>query len=562
MNHTEKTSWFEKAVCIAQSCTQLMEFAIVDGLLQPRVFRTKIGQRLRQVIHASRIDKIRRHIVSLTERRNALNFESRSQFQRLESGPGGVYFNELPNFGELMDDGRFDEAFKLARHGWQRRIAKQAMVNMQVCAVPSVPLPDRSSMARHQAPRVLFLITNSYPFTQSGYAVRTHSLLQAVQDSGVYVEAMTRFGYPAIVGKPIFRRTQIVDGIAYHRMLDWRFPLSVQKVQQRAVAAVVEHARAMGATHIHTTTDFHNAAVASAAAVQLGIPWIYEVRGEATETWVSGVEYPRDEYRNNSWRAIEARKLEASAVEAASGAVFLSEVSRQHFQSLVETMPPSVLVPNSISETDAEESRQILQQMLQAKQDETVTASVRSLRRDAARQELGGFEEFNTWVGSVSAIVDYEGFETLIESLKYLDDDVAVLLVGGGSARGRLEELARSLGVSHRVRFAGVQPFSEINKWYEALDAFVIPRRNQTVCRRVTPIKAQKAMALGVPVIASDLPALREVTGGNATYFTAGDGFRLSEAVGESKSQDIARSMRWIQGQVWKASVERLINFY
>src|SRR5699024_4787124 len=67
----------------------------------------------------------------------------------------------------------------------------------------------------------------------------------------------------------------------------------------------------------------------------------------------------------------------------------------------------------------------------------------------------------------------------------------------------------------------GKQPATTIWKWYAALDIFVIPRKNQDVCRTVTPIKTLMAQANGVPVVASDLPALREVTGNKAIYFRA-----------------------------------------
>src|SRR5699024_9758480 len=43
------------------------------------------------------------------------------------------------------------------------------------------------------------------------------------------------------------------------------------------------------------------------------------------------------------------------------------------------------------------------------------------------------------------------------------------------------------------------------------LDAIVVPRKNEPVCRLVTPIKPVEAMGLARPVVVSDLPALREL---------------------------------------------------
>lgn len=559
MNRKFDCELLSRGLRFAQSVAQLTEFSLADCVLQPRVFRAKVKQRLRQLAKNQKLQ-----LFAAVWNIGAVSFGKGSSDKLADSQalPGGVFFFEDPSFEDLMDDGCFDGALEIAKYPWQRHIAKIAMSNLQLEIVPSVPIPERTTEEETSPHRVLFLVTNSFPFTQSGYAVRTHSMLKALQNSGIHVEAMTRFGYPAIIGKPISQRSKVVDGITYHQMIDWRFPIRMSAVRRRAIAAVVEKARVMGATHIHTTTDFYNASVASAAAAQLGIPWIYEVRGEATETWVSGVDNPHDERRDQSLKANASRRLEVKAVEAAGSTVFLSAVSREHFRAQARTMPPSVIVPNSISEVDAHESRLMLERIASDAASAVETNSVREERKEAARRALGGFDDYKTWVGSVSALVDYEGFETLIESLLYLGDDVAVLLVGGGAAVERLEEFARSIGVAQRVRFAGVQPFSSINSWYDALDVFVVPRRDQDVCRRVTPIKAQKAMALGVPVVASDLPALREVTGGFATYFTPSNARELSAAIQNANCQDIAQSMAWIQEQVWDIIVQRLRDLY
>src|SRR5699024_7453769 len=50
--------------------------------------------------------------------------------------------------------------------------------------------------------------------------------------------------------------------------------------------------------------------------------------------------------------------------------------------------------------------------------------------------------------------------------------------------------------------------------WVQALDVVAIPRRDVEVARTVTPQKPIEAMALGRPVIISDLPALRETVTG------------------------------------------------
>ncbi|WIM72126.1 glycosyltransferase [Corynebacterium suedekumii] len=151
--------------------------------------------------------------------------------------------------------------------------------------------------------------------------------------------------------------------------------------------------------------------------------------------------------------------------------------------------------------------------------------------------------------------------DTLIRSLEYLPEDYVVLIVGDGAARPELEALAKTLGLEDRVIFAGRQPSAGIWLWYAALDVFALPRRDTKVTRTVTPIKPLSAMALDVPVAASDLPALREVTGERATYVPAGDAQALASAI--EKTKDARQNgPEWTRQRTWRANGERYQAMY
>ena len=128
-----------------------------------------------------------------------------------------------------------------------------------------------------------------------------------------------------------------------------------------------------------------------------------------------------------------------------------------------------------------------------------------------------------------------------------------MLLVGGGREKTSLEKRVADLGLQDRVRFAGPQPHAEIGEWYKKLDIFVLPRRDHAVTRTVTPIKHFEAMARGIPVVASDLPALREATGGLASYFSAGDANQLSRCLSEvARGKHQARNaLLWVKQRTW-----------
>src|SRR5699024_7428840 len=146
------------------------------------------------------------------------------------------------------------------------------------------------SISRDSPPDIekpLFVLTSSLPYTQSGYTVRSQEILAAIKALGMDVSAVTRFGYPASIGSRFRSRTVRVRGVEYKQNSALFMPLTTEKQVETAVKGLVKLARDCDATILHTTTDFKNAVVVSRAANELGIPWVYEIRGEIEKTWLT-----------------------------------------------------------------------------------------------------------------------------------------------------------------------------------------------------------------------------------------------------------------------------------
>ena len=192
----------------------------------------------------------------------------------------------------------------------------------------------------------------------------------------------------------------------------------------------------------------------------------------------------------------------------------------------------------------------------------SVDSSLLSLELDqeVLRSDLG--ISAGIWIGSVTSVVPYEGLDTLIRSLAHLPDHVKVLIVGEGSQLPALKKLAHELDVDERVLFQGRVPASEVARWYKALDVFVLPRKDLEVCRTVTPLKAMEAMALAVPVVASELPAVREVTGGRCIYFRPDSPEELAEAVMRALSNAGlgGRGRNWAKQRTWEAAGQAYVD--
>ncbi|MCL2424539.1 MAG: glycosyltransferase family 4 protein [Micrococcales bacterium] len=339
------------------------------------------------------------------------------------------------------------------------------------------------------------LLVNSVPTTTSGYALRSHAVLRAQREAGIDAVAATRLGYPVNVGLLTGRDLDVVDSVPYHRLVRWSSPrLPRERLERHVLAATdlaVRHGLRPGVGVVHTTTPFTNALVAQRVAATLGVPWVYEVRGLLEDTWAAS--FPTAQARHaaqGSQRHRLARAREAQMAAAADHVVVLGETVRD---SLVDRGVPAhriTVIGNGVDDALV-----------------TCTTSARDARA-ALGLDPGGY-----WVGTVGSLVDYEGVDVLLEAVAELGGHggVRLAVVGDGVARPALVRRAAALGLDV-VMPGRVSPRDAVT-WYKALDVFVVPRRDTAVTAAVVPLKPMAAMALGRPVVASDLPALREIVG-------------------------------------------------
>jgi glycosyltransferase involved in cell wall biosynthesis len=112
----------------------------------------------------------------------------------------------------------------------------------------------------------------------------------------------------------------------------------------------------------------------------------------------------------------------------------------------------------------------------------------------------------------IGSLHRWKGVEVAVEAMTALEG--CELRVAGGTDEriGDVEALAARLGVADRVRMLGrVEP----RRRFECIagaDLCLLPLRTDSIAARYTsPLKLFEYMAMGKPVVASDLPSLREV---------------------------------------------------
>ena len=351
------------------------------------------------------------------------------------------------------------------------------------------PAREQESPAR---PAALHVLTNSLPHTRSGYAYRSHAILTTLKDAGHEVAAATRPSYPVTIGQVSSGPVETVDDVDYLRQIPLR-PLSTPTARLDDQASwLAVQAQNRGAQILHTTTHYVNGLATGAAARAVGLPWVYEVRGVLEETWAAAGSAPTErEARRASQRFALMRAKEIEVARTADAVITLGETMRDHLIAGGVPENSITLIPNSVSEA-------------------VVDADV---DRTPAEVRAGlGLPEAGTWVGTAASIVGYEGLDDLVDAVilaRSQGIDLRLLVAGDGVALPALRERARELG-EHAV-FTGRVSQAEAIERQLALDAIVVPRKDEPVCRLVTPIKPIEAMGLARPVVVSDLPALREL---------------------------------------------------
>lgn len=136
-----------------------------------------------------------------------------------------------------------------------------------------------------------------------------------------------------------------------------------------------------------------------------------------------------------------------------------------------------------------------------------------------ARSRLGLPQEGRV-VLYAGALDGWKGVDTLLQASVLLPEDLAVAIVGGTPAQ--VESLSREYP---KVRFLGYRPYRELPTNLSAANVLVLPNTGtQEVSARFTsPLKLFAYMASGKPIVASDLPSIREVLTDESAVLVAPD---------------------------------------
>lgn len=161
------------------------------------------------------------------------------------------------------------------------------------------------------------------------------------------------------------------------------------------------------------------------------------------------------------------------------------------------------------------------------------------------------------YILAVSSIDPRKNFARLVEAFKLLRrKDVELYIVGGKSAIFGTTEMGET---SDNIHWLGRVTDEELRNYYRGALAFIYPSLYEGF-----GIPAIEAMSMGCPVIASDIPVLREVCGDAALYtdpYDPSDMAKIMEQLCDSpqlRQRLIINGHQRIKRYSWQRSAEML----
>ncbi|PRY34024.1 glycosyltransferase family 4 protein [Umezawaea tangerina] len=158
----------------------------------------------------------------------------------------------------------------------------------------------------------------------------------------------------------------------------------------------------------------------------------------------------------------------------------------------------------------------------------------------------------------VSRLVPRKGQDVLVRALPAIRRQVpgaALLIVGGGPYRRRLEALAASTGVAEHVVFTGSVPWAELPAHYNAGDVFAMPCRTRGKGLDVEGLGLVflEASATGLPVVAGDSGGAPETVLDHETGMVVDgqDVEEVAETIGDLLADPENAAKMGEQGREW-----------
>jgi glycosyltransferase involved in cell wall biosynthesis len=130
--------------------------------------------------------------------------------------------------------------------------------------------------------------------------------------------------------------------------------------------------------------------------------------------------------------------------------------------------------------------------------------------------ETSLFKKEEYLLGYIGSLLPEKGLEFLLKAIREIPN-VKLVIIGGNEKQVKnLKKISENFNVTNKVIFKGFLPQSEIPKAIEEIDILIAPFKKE---QKTIPLKVYEYMALGKPVLSSDIESIRVVAKDYFFYF-------------------------------------------
>lgn len=166
----------------------------------------------------------------------------------------------------------------------------------------------------------------------------------------------------------------------------------------------------------------------------------------------------------------------------------------------------------------------------------------------------------------VGHLYAWKGVDTIIAAARKASDPDLTFLCIGGTDNDITRYRQATKGMKN-IRFMGQYPKKNVPSFLRSADVLLLPNVPITEESRsyTSPIKMFEYMASGVPIVASDLPSIREVLNEtNATLVKPGDPDALREGIARallSGRPQALQAQKDVRAYTWDTRAENVLRF-
>lgn len=371
--------------------------------------------------------------------------------------------------------------------------------------------------------RILYLADIRFPLERAN-GIQTMETCYAVAERGHVVQLVVRPDSHAPARDPFeYYGLPRID-----RLLIERAPVSGPPAARRLgyLAFAAGRTAGRGRAELVVTRDLGVAAMLCRVPPAMRPPLVYESHGYAPDVAAALPDLVATASAASPRKIARLARREARVWRDADGYVTITAGLAQALSARHGTRPRVAVIPDGVRLGHGET------------QDAWRSTDRHRLQEHESGHDASGPAEPRDVpvVAYAGHLYPWKGVEILLEALSLLPG-VRGLIVGGHAAEpdlDRVKAAASRLGLDSRVTFTGLVDPSRVAPLLRGADVLVLPNPASAISSRYTsPLKLFEYLAAGRPVVAADLPAIREVVhdGVEALLVAPGDPRAMARAV-------------------------------